>query len=258
MPLEIATGARPDDSGVEQNLRDVQARRNAMRCRPFVLGSLAGLIGSLSLVGCATSRGIVAAPVLSSANPAGGPAVKLVRVTDVRKFEIAPREPSTPSLQGGEIHDPAITARAIARKRNGYGKALGDILLEPGASAADLAASALKKGFRDAGFRVLASGDPGFEEAAPVEAEVEKLWMWFSPGFWAIHLEFEALVHLKGPLPPLASGAAVEGYARVGAQAATEKQWMQTLQVGLEDLAANVAHTLRGEPTPAAHAPPSP
>jgi hypothetical protein len=105
---------------------------------------------------------------------------------------------------------------------------------------------------------VLTAGDPGFEEAAPVEADVEKLWMWVSPGFWAVHLEFKAVVHLKGPRPSLAAGVAVEGYTRVGVQAATEKQWLNTLRTGLDDLAANVARTLRGEPASAASTPPSP
>jgi hypothetical protein len=90
-----------------------------MRVRWIVSPSAACLLVALFAIGCATSRGVVPAPTLASANPASGPAVKILRVADLRKFEVAPREPSTPSLQGGEIHDPAITARAIARKRNG-------------------------------------------------------------------------------------------------------------------------------------------
>jgi len=228
-----------------------------MRTGLFRTALLMGLVGSLLSVGCATSRGVVAAPKVESVNPESGPAVKLVRVTDARKFEVAPPQPSTPSLKNGEINDAAITSRAIARKRNTYGKALGDILLQEGDTVAELTSDALKKGLRGGGLRVLEEGDAGYAEATPLEAEIEKLWMWFSPGFWAIHLEFDSLVHVKGAIAPFDDGESFKGYMRVGAQASTEKQWMKTLQQGLDDLQANVARALRGEPTPPVQEPPT-
>ena len=90
---------------------------------------------SLSLLvffGCATTRGVMDVQEEVSANPETGIAVKFARVTDARRFEIDPRQADIPSLKNDEIDDPAITSRAIARKRNSYGKALGDILLPGG------------------------------------------------------------------------------------------------------------------------------
>jgi hypothetical protein len=226
--------------------------RRLLRARASLAASLLGL---LLLAGCATSRGVVAAPELTSANPESGPAVKIVRVTDARKFEVAPPDPSTPSLKGGEIGDAAITSRAIARKRNSFGQALGDILLQEGDTVAELTGDALKKGLRGGGFRVLESGDPGWDQAIPLEVDIDKLWMWFSPGFWAIHIEFAALVRVKGGIVPFDDGKEFTGYVRVGAQASTEKQWMKTLSLGLEDLQSNVSRTLRGEPPAAAEEP---
>ena len=70
--------------------------------------------------GCATNRGIVDVQVEDTANPASGKAVKIVKVVDKRKFELAPGSPSTPSLKNGEVNDKSITSRAVARKRNAY------------------------------------------------------------------------------------------------------------------------------------------
>lgn len=74
-----------------------------------------------------------------------------MRVTDRRVFEADPDDPSTPSLKGGEIHNTATTSRAIARKRGGFGKAWGDILLPEGRTVAHLMEEALTRAFQDAG-----------------------------------------------------------------------------------------------------------
>lgn len=215
----------------------------------------ASALSLVSLAGCATSRGVVAPPTFESANPETGVAVKLVRVTDARKFELAPPDPSTPSLKDAEIGNSAITTRAIARKRNTYGKALGDILLEEGDSVPQLVTDVIEKALREAGYRVLEAGEAGFEAAAPLEADIEKLWMWFSPGFWAIHMEFDGLIRVKGAIAPFEDGEEFKGYVRVGAQAATENQWMKTLQQGLDDLRKNIVTGLRGPAARDASAP---
>lgn len=50
---------------------------------------------------------------------ATGPTVMIAEVLDVRPFELAPREPSIPSLRDEDIQNTAITSRAIACKRGG-------------------------------------------------------------------------------------------------------------------------------------------
>ncbi len=163
------------------------------RMREYALGiaglaMLAGLLGS----GCATSRGILDVRIKEPGNPASGPAIAIVHVTDNRVFEEAPRKPSIPSLKGKEIDDKTITSRAIARKRNGYGKAIGDILLPEGRTVENVVREALVKSFREAGYRVSRRG-LGIQQntAVPVEAEIEQFWSWVVPGFWSISMEFE-------------------------------------------------------------------
>ena len=98
--------------------------------------SVAALL--LLVSGCATNRGIIDVRVTPTPDPQGKVMVKIVRVTDQRTFELRPDVASIPSLKDGQIDNKAITSRAIARKRNGYGKALGDILLPEGRTVEDL------------------------------------------------------------------------------------------------------------------------
>ena len=195
---------------------------------------LAGLLGS----GCATNRGIMDVRLDVPQNPSSGKAVKIVRVTDRRVFETAPRTASVPSLKGNEIDDKAITSRAIARKRNGYGKALGDILLPEGRTVEDLVRESLTKSFREAGYRVVENEDGA--KAVPIEADIDQFWSWFSPGFWALSLEFEAKVQVKGDVPSYQNGKSVRGYVLLHSQAATTAAWQNTIQKGLDNFAAEV------------------
>ncbi len=54
-----------------------------------------------------------------------------MKVEDDRKFQDKPASADIPSLKGEQSNATVEEkARAVARKRNGYGKALGDILLK--------------------------------------------------------------------------------------------------------------------------------
>jgi hypothetical protein len=95
------------------------------------------------LAGCATSRSEIR---LSSPAPAATPqatttdrAVVIRSVHDERVFEQAPDDPSTPSLgfEGASQASDDLKARAVGRKRNSFGKAMGDILLEVSVHAQD-------------------------------------------------------------------------------------------------------------------------
>lgn len=216
-------------------------KTNGIRRWTGVAGAalLAGLLGS----GCATNRGIMDVQFTVPEDPASGKAVKIVRVTDRRMFEAAPRDPSVPSLKGNEIEDKAITSRAIARKRNGYGKALGDILLPEGRTVEDLVRESLTSSFREAGYRVVEDGD----KAVPVEADIDQFWAWFTPGFWALSLEFETEVKIKGNLPSYKNGKTVRGYVKLHSQAATTAAWQNTIQKGLDNFAEEVKGALASE-----------
>lgn len=101
--------------------------------RSSMLLAMGLLITTLS--GCATSRGLIQVPAPNtSASSQEVPSSKkaiIALVEDNRTFQDRPTTPDIPSLKDGLAK--ATTeekAKAVARKRNGYGKALGDILLE--------------------------------------------------------------------------------------------------------------------------------
>lgn len=203
------------------------------------------MIATVALTGCATSRSVVDPSIAASANPVQGKAVRIEKVVDARVFEKAPSEPSTPSLDPSEPTDDKIKARAIARKRNGYGKALGDVLLPENKTAANLVSDAVAEGFRASGYRVLVPGDAGFEQAIPVTADARQFWAWFTPGFWSITMSHRSEVKLDAPLPVLQSGKVVTAEAEDSRQAATESAWQEIVSKGMTELAKSVRAALQ-------------
>ena len=113
----------------------------------------------LFLTGCASNRGIVSLelPETEMASHDNGKKIFIKSVTDERVFEEAPKTPDIPSLgSGGAINSTdEIKERAIARKRNGYGVAWGDILLKEGQTVETVISDSLKKAFAEMGYKVI-------------------------------------------------------------------------------------------------------
>lgn len=193
-----------------------------------------------AVTGCATSRGELALDVQQTANPELGATVQIVSVKDQRKFEIKPSSPATPSLRGNQIHDKALTVRAIARKRNGYGMALGDIVLEDGSDVETLTRKIVTQSLRQAGYRVIEADSANTEPATPLEVDIEKFWAWFTPGFWAAHLEFEAQIKIAGPTAPFENGQVCRGHVRLATQAASSRAWRNAFNKGIADLQKDI------------------
>src|ERR1043165_6603595 len=89
-----------------------------------------------ALGACAVSRSVIDVQVAPGAAAAANaaPATPARReVEDARQFQLKPTDPSVPSLgDAEELKDPGITQRAVGRKRNTYGMALGDVVLPEG------------------------------------------------------------------------------------------------------------------------------
>ncbi|WP_316978949.1 hypothetical protein [Shumkonia mesophila] len=203
------------------------------------------------LGGCAVGRSVVPLDQAQAIqNPVSGIAVKIKSVEDARVFEAAPKDPSTPSLQDGEIGNSAITARAIARKRGGFGKALGDILLPEGQTVAAVMEDSIGNGFRKAGYRVLQPGDQGYEQAVTVDAWVRQYWTWVNLGFWAVTVHCRAEVDLKGDLPALGGGLTIPAEVSEDMQAVFEEDWLRIAAKGRDRVSENVAQTLADKSKP--------
>jgi hypothetical protein len=116
--------------------------------------------------------------------------VLIRNVLDERVFEQAPSDPSIPSLgfEGANAAPDAIKARAVGRKRGGFGKALGDVLLQEGQSVTGLMRESVAAALQDAGYRVVSAPEAGGPPPLVVDVHVKQFWSWFQPGFWAITL----------------------------------------------------------------------
>lgn len=203
------------------------------------------VLAHLVLAGCATGRSILPAGVDAGRNPAQGTAVRIDAVEDARVFTVSPPSPDSPSLMGNEIGDKSVTSRAVGRKRGGFGAALGDVLLPEGSSVAALVQSAVARGLRESGYRVLDRGDPGYEGAVPIKVRVEQFWSWFNPGFAAVTLTNRAAVNLQGAISPLAQGRTFSSQAVNTMQVVVESDWVAIVNKGLDALATAVKDGVR-------------
>jgi hypothetical protein len=161
-------------------------------------------------------------------------------VKDERTFEQAPEDPSTPSLGfgGADQASTELKSRAIGRKRNGFGKALGDVLLQTGQTVEGVVRENLAAALEHAGYHV-----KGEDAAGPspliIDVHVKQFWAWTQPGFWAITLSANIATDLD--LSGKASPTTIRVHAEYRRQAATEGAWMEIVAKALDDYRAEVA-----------------
>lgn len=213
---------------------------------------LLGRLASVSLVvsilaGCATGRTTVDVSVPQSTNPTAGKYVRIDSAQDKRTFTVAPPSADMASLDPAEDSSDASKARAIGRKRNGYGKALGDVVLPEGKTVSGLVESALTAGFQQAGYVVVKQGDPNFDSAAPVTAQIVDFWAWFQPGFWAVTTNQKSEVKLSGDVGALHGAQTVKTRVSESKQVVTSGDWQEIVEKGLAAIAQQTKRLVTGE-----------
>jgi len=192
-----------------------------------------------ALAGCVTRSEVVAPKVETAVNPAQGVPVRLVKVEDTRNFRVNPASPSAPSLIDDKLNDEAIRLRAIARKRDGQGMALGDILVPKGQTVSTLTETVVARAFRESGFRVVAANDAHYASAVPVTVRINKLWAWVEMGAVPV-VSSNYEVVLAGPIAPLQQGLTVNGQVKETAPVVTESVWSGIISKSLEDMYSNL------------------
>ena len=199
----------------------------------------------LVLSGCAIGRNVLPVEVDAGGNPPQGIALRIDAVEDARVFIANPPDRETPSLGGDEIRNKSITSRVVALKRNTLGMTTGDVLLPEGASVAGLVQAAVTRGLRESGYRVLGTGDAGYEQAVPIKLRVEQFWSWSATGVFAITLSNRAVVGAQGGIPPLAQGRTFSSQAEASTQVTTQNDWLAIVTKGLDALTIAVKDGLR-------------
>lgn len=200
----------------------------------FVLALALGLL----LSACATTRGEMALAVPQSGIVSGGDKVAVIeQVADARQFQTNPRDPSIPSLKEGAeyVLDAEGRKRAIARKRGGYGMALGDILLEGGETVETLSRDLVAQGLAERGYRVLAAGEAVPADALRVNVTVQEFWAWFTPGFWAVKMEAKLKLDIRATGPKGDDALSVSAYGINKGQSGREGNWRLAYDRAFED-----------------------
>jgi hypothetical protein len=240
--VKAAAGKHLEGGYLMSRDRKDLARRAGARSRAMAVPILLGL----ALSACALGRSVVDVQTPTSRASTGPGLARISEVRDLRKFEAAPRDPSTPSLgDAGDINDPGITARAIARKRNSYGAALGDFLLPEGTTVADLVRRAAEKALQDAGYTVVDEKSPNYAKALPLALDVDQFWAWFTPGFFLPTVEFKSLVTMKGDALVGRDTAPASGTAAYDSVFMVESDWTETVEKGLADLSDKMRERIR-------------
>jgi uncharacterized lipoprotein YajG len=203
--------------------------------------ALAVFVLALLMAGCAATRSTFDVQPPPSPQASAKSFVKLTQVKDARHFEAAPRNPSVPSLQDPkEIDSPAITSRAIARKRGGFGNAMADILLPEGRTVEQLVREAVTKALNEKGYAVVDERSPEYAKALPLNVVIQQFWAWFTPGAFQVSVEFEGILLMKGDVLVSGRDESVRGYAIVKGMVASDDEWKQVLQSGVADLVVKI------------------
>ncbi len=203
-------------------------------------GSLRAVLLLLAGLACAGAPGPVDVRLPVAGDPEGGPALRLGRVEEARVFERYPGNGRVQSLAAGASDDPSLAARAIGRRRSASGQLMGNVLLPEGRSVAQLVTEAVTNGFREAGYRVLGSADPGSARAPAIDVVVRRFWTRVEIMGPGLAWEFSSEVWIRAPVPVFEGGAWVCGKAFASRGGPTPGIWAYTVRRGLEDLVARL------------------
>lgn len=203
---------------------------------------------ALLFTGCATKRGEVALQVptvKTETAPSNGKQIYINSVVDKRVFEVKPPEPNIPSLDPSEAQTDAIKARAVGRKRNTYGMALGDILLNENQSVNSVVKNALIEALIGKGYQIIDNKEQITSQTYIADVKILKFWAWMNPGFFAISLscEIETNVDIKQEGNPKIYNLHVK--AADSYQIGTESNYIEIMQQALQQYVAEAKKEIK-------------
>lgn len=147
---------------------------------------------ALFLAGCPASKGkfTLQNPEFQNyqnINSAKG-VVFIASVNDKREFEDTPKNASIPSVHNRQVE--SLNAKEkdkyIARKRNSYGKAMENIILDGNQTVTNLVKTSVARAFANNGFYVLNDEKQINQNTIILKVDVLKFWSFFRPGFWSV------------------------------------------------------------------------
>jgi uncharacterized lipoprotein YajG len=186
------------------------------------LGFLLVLVSPLLMSSCVTGRRLVPLSVPNSAKAAETRgSVYIQEVTDARRFENSPSDPSVPSIDGDVFKlTPEVKNVMIGRQRNAWGMAMGDIALPAGSSVTETVRMLLEEAFQRHGYKV--TRDPKGARAASVR--VDEFWAWFTPGMWSVLFEAKIACAIT-VTQPSGKTLTIRGHGENSGQVASNANW---------------------------------
>jgi len=188
--------------------------------------------------GCATNRGYldIQVPSASLTDP-NGKQVYIRSITDNRLFQDKPASADMPSIGFGGVKNatPEIKSRAIARKRNAYGRALGDILLDEGQSVEKVVYEATRNALYSLGYAVVDKQEQAAPDAIIVDVSIDKFWAWTITGMWAISLKSEITTANTVTVPALDKPIVIMAQAKNVCQVGNDANWRKVFRMVIDD-----------------------
>lgn len=193
------------------------------------------------LSGCALNRSEIelSKPVTAASAAPSAKTVVIRSIKDERVFEQSPRNPSTPSLgfEGANQATAELKARAVGRKRNGYGQALGDVVLKDGQTVESVIREHLGAALALAGYQVTSLENAG-NSPVIIDVSIRQFWAWLRPSFMTamLNANIETDLAVSGAAAPIS--IQVNTYSRSGL--ATDSAWMEIIDQALTQYRAQV------------------
>lgn len=200
----------------------------------------------VGITGCVSTRGLVSleSPVKQmSAQQSNSKTAVIKIIEDKRVFEEKPKQANIPSLKGG-LHKATASdkAKAIARKRNGYGKAMGDIFLRD-ETVVSVFEKRIESALSHSGYTVV----PAAQVQKPdlvLTVKVDKFWSWMQPGFSYVTLNTEIETEIydaNSGKPPIRT------YTKISKPTvmATGSRWIVTMNEALNDYESRLVDQLK-------------
>lgn len=201
--------------------------------------SILFLLIAMAHSGCALGRDHVALAVPAAKTyPAVSKAIIVDLPKDARDFQDSPRSADIPSVDG----DLTKTSREelvtlIGRKRNTYGKGLGDVALPTGETVETRTQALLVEAFKRRGYST--SSVTGTTRHCT--ATIKEYWSWMRPGFWVMAIESRITLHVSVGGQFMGRNFDVTGFGRdESAIGAGPGMYKKAYSLAMEDVLKNI------------------
>lgn len=133
---------------------------------------------------------------------------------------------------------------AIGRKRNTWGKAMGDWVLEDGQTVNSITRDLVATTLRSLGYQV--ENTQGDSSATHVRVAIKQFWAWFTPGMWTATIEAKIQTQLQFSGPDGNKSIVVDGYGRNQVQTGREANWQLAYDRAFMDYERNLRGAMAG------------